>query len=411
MTKSSAAKKCILFVDDEPHVLNALRRMLHSRREQWDMLFVPSGAHAFAQVIDRKIDVIISDMRMPHMDGSELLRRVSQISPGTVRIVLSGQASDKPMVDVVHYAHQYLAKPCEADHLIGTIERACILHDLLARSRLQQLVARLETLPSMPDLYRQVHQELASEDASLHRVGAIIEQDPAMSGKILQMVNSAFFATARKVSQPTEAVTMLGLETIGNLVLTAGIFNQVDPKIYREFQLERLWLHTIHTSEIARRIASREHRPDLHQDSAATAGLLHDIGVLVLAGEKPTLYREVISIAQKEDLTLAQAEHRLLGTTHTEIGAYLLGLWGLPNEVILAIVHHVACNEEAEEEPTLACVLHVADILEQELSTPATPTRILELDRYALQRLGEKRLETWRRCAEGVMQMQAASIS
>lgn len=183
----------ILFVDDESNVLDGLRRMLRPMRRDWSMNFVDSGEAALEHISHEGCDVIVSDMRMPGMDGVELLGTVGQECPKAVRIALSGHAEMEMLLESVCAAHQYLAKPCDDETLKATIERACALRDLLSDERLTGLVTQLDSLPSLPTLYTEVTEELARSDSSLARAGEIIGKDVAMSAKVLQLVNSAFF--------------------------------------------------------------------------------------------------------------------------------------------------------------------------------------------------------------------------
>src|SRR5579863_1343288 len=119
--------KTLLFVDDEPKLLQGLQRQLRPMREEWDMHFVESGNSALEFMSGRPVDIIVSDMMMPGMDGSQLLAEVAKKHPQTVRIVLSGQAEREAVLRLVGPAHQFLSKPCEADELRKAVSRAFAL--------------------------------------------------------------------------------------------------------------------------------------------------------------------------------------------------------------------------------------------------------------------------------------------
>ena len=160
-------KTKILFVDDEANILAGLRRMLRSQRDQWSMHFASSGEEALSKMQAESFDVVVSDMRMPGMDGAELLTRVSKLYPNTVRLVLSGQSEHERIFRAIGPAHQFMAKPCEPQVLIDTIRRACDLQGQLSSESLTQLVSQLSHLPSLPTTYREVVEELESDEASL----------------------------------------------------------------------------------------------------------------------------------------------------------------------------------------------------------------------------------------------------
>jgi len=287
----SDRKRWLLFVDDEPLVLKGLERMMRSMRREWEMRFVSSGSEALKIMHRQSFDAIISDMRMPGMDGAQLLTEVMKSHPDAVRIILSGQLDQEMTMKTVRSAHQHLAKPCEPEILKSTLAQAFALRDILLNDNLKKLVSRIESLPSLPSLYLEIMEELQSANTSFQKVGEIIAKDVGMTAKILQMVNSAFFGLYRRISKPQEAVSLLGFETIKSLVLTAKIFSQFDQKKLVEFSLDELWTHSMLTGLFAKTISQTESNMGEGSDDAYLAGLLHDLGKLVLAQNLSDLYR------------------------------------------------------------------------------------------------------------------------
>jgi len=214
--------KRVVFVDDEQNVLSGLKRMLRSMRHEWDMQFFDNGIEALKSIEDKGCDVIVSDMRMPRMDGVQLLNSIREKYPRSIRIALSGQSDANMIYRCINNAHQYLAKPCDSDQLIATINGACALQDKLDDDKLKSVISNLESIPTLPESYEKIMAELQSDDPSLEAVGAIIETDIAMTAKILQIVNSAFFGLPRHVSSPAEAAMYLGIDSIKSLVVANG---------------------------------------------------------------------------------------------------------------------------------------------------------------------------------------------
>ncbi len=142
--------KNLLFVDDEPRVLQGLQRQLHGMRHEWDMHFVENGAAALEYMAREPVEVIVSDMLMPGMDGAQLLGEVLLRHPHTVRLVLSGHADREAVLRLIGPAHQYLSKPCNAEELRAAIARALALRDLLANDQLKQLASKVKSLLSTP---------------------------------------------------------------------------------------------------------------------------------------------------------------------------------------------------------------------------------------------------------------------
>lgn len=386
--------KSLLFVDDETRVLQALQRQLHPMRRDWEMRFAESGEQALRLMETAPADVIVTDMRMPAMDGAQLLDRVMGRYPQTVRIVLSGQADRESVFRLVGPAHQYLSKPCEPDRLRSAIARAFQLRDLLTNKRLIQLASRLESLPSIPTLHAEISEELRKEDPSLERVAAIISKDLGMTTKMLQLVNSAFFGLPQAVSSTEEAVTFLGLSTVRALVLSLQLFAQFKACSVQGFSIEELAEHGWVTGVLARRIAELEHSEMKLDDQCFLAGLLHDVGRLVLANGIPDEYTEVLEYARSNELPIWEAETDRLGASHAEVGAYLLGLWGLPNPITEAVAfhHNPAQTQETQFSPVIA--VHVANSFADEAIGRPTLNRI---DHAYLQSIGlDRRLDEWR---------------
>jgi putative nucleotidyltransferase with HDIG domain len=390
-------KRKILFVDDEIKILEGLGRMLRSMRSEWDMSFATSGPAALRLMAEKSYDVIVSDMRMPEMDGAELLTIVKDTYPDSVRIILSGHAEREMIMRTVRPAHQYISKPCEAETIKGIISRACALRDILNQEGLKATVSRLESLPCLPSLYNEVMEELQRSDCSIDRVGHIIAEDLAMTAKILQLVNSAFFGMRRRFPDVKKAVVFLGLDTVKSLVLTFGLFEQFDAAKMEVLDMGSLMTHSMHTSALAKRIAALEGLERESTDDTFMSALLHDVGKLVIADNMPETYREILELSQKEQISLHDAERAVLNATHAEVGAYLLGLWGLPDAIVEAIAfhHQPADHPTTCFEPLVA--VHVADALDNWSSVPKeTEGPPGGLDSDFLSALGlDQRLPVW----------------
>jgi HD-like signal output (HDOD) protein len=333
-------KKKILFVDDESKVLDGLRRMLCSMRAEWDMKFVLGGREALEALENTRYDIIISDMRMPQMDGLQLLTIIKDKYPHLVRIALSGQTSQETLLrSAAGSIHQYLSKPCDKEELESVIAQACSLQQLQVNRSLQSILSQLDSLPSLPSVCTDLMHELRSENASITNAAQIIAQDVGMGMKILQLVNSSFFGVSRQVTSITHAVSLLGLDTIQALVLSIKIFSYFDNISLPGFSLQQLWDHCLKVGDVTKKIASLEHAPQEIIDNAVLAGTLHDVGKLILASKIPQQY-ELVLAQESPDRLPCQVEDEIFGTTHAQVGAYLLGLWGFPNLITETVAFH-----------------------------------------------------------------------
>jgi HD-like signal output (HDOD) protein/CheY-like chemotaxis protein len=388
-------KKRILFVDDEPLVLAGLRRMLHGMRKEWDMEFVESGDAALCFMADKPVDVVVSDMRMPGMNGAELLNEVINRYPRTVRIILSGHADRDLIFKCVGSTHQYLSKPCDPNALRATISRALALEASLGDEGLRCLIGRIDYLPSLPSLYMKLLETINDPHASLAVVGNVIAQDIGMTATILKIVNSAFFALPREISSVNHAVDYLGLDTIKPLVLAVKFFSQFDTRELHGFSISELWNHGLHTAEAAKRIAQMESAGAKIVEEAFVSGLLHDAGKAVLAFNFPQEYSQALTDAANGQVDLLDAEQQAFGTTHANVGGYLLGLWGLPVPVVEAIARHHRPRLVDIKIFTPLTAVHVANALVHASKNSQCPPA---LDRQYLAALGLlDRIDFWQR--------------
>lgn len=404
-------KKRILFVDDELLVLEGLQRMLRSMRAEWEMVFIDTGSKALELMAQTQFDVVVSDMRMPGMNGAELLAEVLKRYPKTVRLILSGHADRDLVLKCVGSTHQYLSKPCQPEELKAAITRAGNLEASLRDQSLRQLVARLDRLPSIPALYVQIVEKVKDPEIGLDEIGDIVGKDIAMTAKILKLVNSAFFGLGRQISSPAEAVSYLGVETIKSLVLSIHAFSQFSSVRLGTFSIDSLWLHSQQTAGLAKEIARMEDVENRVLDDSFVAGLLHDTGRLVLASNFPGEYDAVLAAVGSESRALLAAEEQSFGANHADVGGYLLGLWGLPVPVVEAIaLHHQPAQCPHLVFSPLSAV-HAADALAHSLAPGAQTSLEEELDLNYLMKLGlDTRVAYWRAAAEANLQPQPMKV-
>lgn len=390
-------KTQILFVDDDPLILQALNRMLRPMRETWDMTFVGNGFEALDKISNKPFDVVVSDMRMQEMGGAELLDRIKKEYPQTVRIILSGHSEKNEIIKSVKSAHQFLSKPCDPAALKTTINRAIALRDILRNDRLQKIISGMDSLPSIPSLYIEVVEHLKSQDCSIQRIGETIARDLGMTAKILQLVNSTFFGIPRHISDTTQAVSLLGLDTVKALILTIGIFSKFEQSSSLSFGIESLLEHSIRTGAIAKELAIMENYPKDTADEAFLAGVLHDAGKLVLAANMPEQYNKALLEVDRRNISQVEAEQEVLGVTHSAVGAYLMGLWGLPDTTVETVAyHHSPIGSPAQASIPLT-VVHVANGLEHHMNNSASPEApVPGIDYLYLKKLGlVERMPLW----------------
>ncbi len=360
-------KKSILFVDDEQMVLDGLRRALRSMRKSVDMAFATGGREALEILAEHPFDIIVCDMRMPGMDGAQLLQKVKKLYPATIRIILTGQADDSATKRAIHVAHQFLMKPCDPENLKIILKRACLLHQLMTHPLLKRTVSGIDHLPSLPDSYVEIQQVLNDPCSSVQDVANVVEKDIAMSSKLLQLVNSAFFGHFNEVKSPAKAVHLLGIETVKSLVLALKVFSDFKGSKISDNFLKSLWNHSVETALFTKEIIKTMGANKRDEENAFVSGLLHDIGKLVLAANIPDLYRKAIDLAKLYQLELRKAEFKVFKASHAEVGGYLLGIWGIPGDVVEAVTFHHRSHQYPGSPFTIAAAVACADRISHEL--------------------------------------------
>ncbi len=397
-------KRRLLFVDDDPNLLMALQRGLHGMRGEWEMEFA-AGPRVALELLDvRAFDVVVSDMRMPEMTGMDLLNTVQERFPQSIRILLSGQSDRDSILRSVAHAHQYISKPCEVRQLREVLSQTIALTDLLANSAIKAFISRLSSIPSLPSLYMEVTEALRSPDPSPAKIGDIIARDMGMTAKILQVSNSAIYGIRTEVTQPEKAVLLLGLETVQSLVLSLSVFSSLGPGLQAASCADALWQHSSMSGALCKAIGRVERIEPALAGAYLSAGLLHDIGKLVIASADPELHQQITREVSMGARTRLEIEQDLLGCTHAEVGAYLLGIWGLPVSIVEAVAwHHRPSASPVSQFSPLAAV-HVASAMMARANPPLSDGDA-SIDMDFLERIGKlPQLETWTEKCEDILQ-------
>ena len=390
--------KKILFVDDETSILEGLKRMLRPMRKEWEMAFAPGGEAAMSFLENAPFDVIVTDMRMPGMDGAALLELVRERYPSMLRIILSGYTELQASLRAVPVAHQFLLKPCDPEMLRAGIARATSLGEALDSKMLTSLVGALRDLPSLPRIFCELKEALGQPNVSIEKISQIVEQDVAVSAKLLQLVNSAFFGLARDITDVKTAVSCLGITVLHDLVLTLEVFRSFTPN---EFVSEEFFEQFHRHSQLTARIAAGIAQKTKMSPGVVLAALMHDVGKLVIAERTPAHLARALAQAESEGKPLYEIEERLTHISHAEVGAYLLSLWGLPYAVVEAVAHHHHPRRVPTKGVDMVLLVWVANQLAHELEALESGIEQTSLDQELLREAGvEERLPEWRKIAE-----------
>jgi putative nucleotidyltransferase with HDIG domain len=393
---STGERLRILFVDDDEMILDVIRFTLASMESEWDMVFVDSGAKALSLMARQPFNIVVTDMRMPEMTGAQLLVEVMKRYPATVRIILSAYAEQDMLLKCVGATHQYLAKPLELATLKGAIGKVAHIRSRLPSEQIQHSLIREDFLPSIPAVYLQIIEALQTPNCEIQQIGELVGSDPALTAKLLQLANSAFVGFAREVSSAEEAVMLLGIGAARSLALSAPIFSSFQARPLDGCSLEEVWNHSLSVGHRAKEIARMEGASEEVLEQTFTAGVLHDVGKVLLAENATLHYSEIMARAHESGRPLFEIEREVFQVTHAQVGAYLLDLWGLPAPLVEAIALHHTPSEALEPAFGPLAAVHVANALEQIEGTPGQMLAPNSIDTDYLRKLGlDGRVEFW----------------
>jgi CheY-like chemotaxis protein len=344
------SKARVLFVDDESRILDGLRRSLRSRRDDWDMSFVTSGAEALAQLAESPYDVVVSDMRMPEMDGAELLTHVSRRHPEVARVVLSGHTEPEAAIKVAVAGHRFLTKPTDTDSVSAVIDDLIVTTSVTHPFEVRRIAGGVRSLPTPPVHLDRLTSLFRGDDVELARAVDAATHDIGLTAKLLQLSNSAFFGARARVASVDSVINTLGLPTIQALV-TAGqvLWAPAEWEAAVEQHLAVTWRHAAATAHLVGTMASPAARP-----YARAAALLQDVGRFVSVAGDGT-----------DGGTSTDSAGTSGGIPYRSLGVELLHLWGLPAPIITAVAERDTPHRNAPSGLGVAGAVRASHLLIQ----------------------------------------------
>ncbi|MBN2233273.1 MAG: HDOD domain-containing protein [Deltaproteobacteria bacterium] len=359
--KPAVTEKAVLFVDDEKSILRSLKRALLD--SDYRLYFADSAASAMAALEARRIDIVVSDMRMPEMDGYRFLNLVKQRYPDVIRLILSGYTCEdtayKAIIDGT--AKMYIPKPWDNTRLKELLARLLEIEDVLRDHRLLELINGISELPILPDIYRRI-MELIETDAAFDDIIAVVERDPGIAAKVLQVANSSYFRVA--TASLKRAAVYIGLMNLKDIVLSSSVFTALTCPEAGNYSPKSIWEHSVCCNGLLHELHERVHERKI-DETRATAGLLHDIGMLLLLQQFPAEYGRILVRCDREGgRGLVAMEREVFGVDHAQLGAWLLNWWNMPLPIIAATLyhHHPPAGGNPDDAAFLTLV-HIADLL------------------------------------------------
>lgn len=387
----------ILFVDDEPSILKFIPHLLGKFKNEWDIKTATSASKGFELLADSPFEVVVSDLNMPGVGGVEFLKQVKEHCPSAARIIFSSYSDRQTVQNCVGVIHQFLPKPFEKELLIATIQRAAMLQSLLPDTEIKETVSKMKCIPSIPTLYAELLRQLNSPATEIEDIAKTVSQDIGMTAQILKMVNSAFYGLDQPISSISEAINHIGIETVKYMALTLGVFSQFESSKLGGLSVETLWKHSQRTASAAKLITKSAGASRQITEDAVAAGMLHDLGKLVMASNFPEQYENVGRAAQALKIEWLVAERETFGFDHAEVGGYLLGLWGLPLPVVDAVAFHHFPSRRDQSAFTALTAVHAANVLVQTQRPSYGGIASPQIDFMYLSKTGRPdALEQWR---------------
>ncbi len=390
-------KPALLFIDDEPRVLDGIRRSLRSRRHDWDMDFKTDGAAAIEHLASAPCDVVVSDMRMPGMDGAQLLAQVSVHHPAAARVVLSGHSEREAGLRASVVGHRFLSKPCDGEALTGLLDQLTQNVGSERNAQLRSAAGAIQCLPILPQQLERVTRTLAVPDVGLPEVVEAVTNSIGLAAKLLQLANSNFFCSGNRVTSLPYAVMALGMPTVQALLAADqarwAIPAGAGPEERQE--LEALWRHSVAAAKLVRTLASPANAP--YSEAAA---LLQDAGRLALLGARAVGEWGTAP-------TSADTPHP------NDVGAHLLQLWGLPRPIVVAVADRYVAREPEPHGLGVSTALRTAHLLLQGTSCADPHDGAYEEELAALLRHPQLTVDDadWRARAELVSQQTAKALA
>ena len=350
----------ILVVDSKNTSETVKSLLAQNAGHDWEVDVVTNQKQALQALDTKPYNLLISEIVMPEMDGLDFFKTAKEKHPTIIRIMETANENREFLVKASELAHIVIPSNCEKDSFNEIIKNTMSLQEIIANKDILKKLTSIKSLPSPPEVYNKLVSTLQNEDCSTHQVAEIIKNDIAITAKLLQMINSAFFGMKTHVESPMHAVNLLGIDTVKSIVLTSGIFHTIREKEFAGFSVDEMYRQSMAVGAATRHLANVFGFRTKDIEDALMAGLLHDIGKLLMITNFKKELADAKKIAQTDNILIGDAIRQIIGISDAELGAHLLSLWNLPLSILEAVAYHNQPSKSAYKEVNTLTAVHLA---------------------------------------------------
>jgi HD-like signal output (HDOD) protein len=341
----------VIFVGFVPDEGDDFSRLYDNLKDNWEIETAKNGQQAQASLEKSPADLVVCEMSLPDMTGPDFMKTIAERYPGTIRFIMSDKLQKEVIPDSLGHVHQFIPRPCDPNGFKTRFDHASNLRQLLSNKELCEKIATIDSLPGPPEIYEKITAELKSETCSIRNLSDLISRDINITLRLIKTVNSAFYGVKQHIENVSQAISLLGLDTVQNIVFATGVFSQFEDPGISGYSLEDIHSRSMIVGARAELIAELLGMSKSLSADARLSGMLHDIGKLIVLSNFLDEFTESRKYSEKENIPLYEAEREILGVSDAEIGAYLLSLWGMPNSIVEPVAFH--CEPDRATNPTL----------------------------------------------------------
>lgn len=345
--------KSILLIDDINQEIRRMRSIIS--KNGYTTFYASNEEEAINIISSNRIDMVIFYLKQLSINSLALIKNIKEDYPFSLRVVLSGYEDENLVIRILgsNLAKLFLMNNVNEDNILSLIKNLFEVESILKNKNLLLAINSIDELPILDNVYHNVS-SLIMKNADINKIAKAIEEDQSIVIKVLHIANSAFYGI--KTASIRTAINYLGLSNIKNIILATNAFDYLNGSEFKH-EKELLWNHANQTNKIATQLYKSILKKEM-PDTFATAGLLHDIGKLVLLKNHPNEYREILRMKGAGDIDV---EKRFLSVSHVEIGGYLLNWWEMPHPIIEAVLFHHDPLNDVVINKELTSVIYIAN--------------------------------------------------